>query len=268
MAFIGFRGHGAGDYTEQGNLGIVLDKAILNGWDYHWIVGGAIAAGIVIMIIIVGTWRTSSARLSQKIIASAVVSALVLWVLIAAFRVDRNLVFDFQDRTTYAWILGSISFGATVMMGVLAGQLLKSSLDGWTKVGILLGAGLGCLALGWTWNKIPTPMGVPIIKHIWSSSMALWAGGWSLLLLAVFYGVIDVIGLRAWSFVFVVIGANAILAYMANNLFNIRGIGARLFGGLTKHFGTGADFGLAVMTFALTWAGMLFLYRKKVFLRV
>jgi len=267
MAFIPFHGH-RGEYTEQGNLGILLDKAILNGWTYNWIVGGAIAAAVAIMIITVGTWCTSSARLSQKIIGAAVVAGLVVWMLIAAFGVDRNLVFDFQDRTTYAWILGSISFGATVMMGVLAGQLLKSSLAGWTKVGILLAAGAGCLALGWGWNMIPTPMGMPIIKHIWTSSMALWAGGWSLLLLALFYAVIDVVGLRAWSFVFVVIGANAILAYMANNLFNIRGIGARLFGGLTKHFGQGADFGLTLLTFALMWAGMWFLYRKRVFLRV
>ncbi len=245
MAFIPFHGH-RGEYTEQGNLGILLDKAILNGWNYHWIVGGAIAAAVAIVIIAAGTWRTSSARLSQKLLATAVVAGLVVWMLIAAFGVDRTLVFDFQDRTTYAWILASISFGATVMMGVLAGQLLKSSLNGWLKVGILAGAGAACLALGWGWNMIQTPTGMPIIKHIWTSSMALWAGGWSLLLLALFYGVIDVIGLRAWSFVFIVIGANAILAYMANQLFNIRGISTIWFGGLTKHFGKGADFGLTL----------------------
>jgi predicted acyltransferase len=267
MAFIPFQGHRA-DYSEQGNLGILLDKKILNGWTYGWIVGGAVVAGATIMIIAVGTWRTSRARLSQKIIAMSATALAVLWMIIAAVRVDRSFVVDFQDRTTYAWILASISFGATVMMGVLAGQLLKSSLDGWTKVGILAAGGLVCLALGWIWNLIPTPIGMPIIKHIWTSSMALWAGGWSLLLLALFYGVIDVLGWRAWSFVFIVIGANAILAYIANKLFNIGGIGRNLFGGLTKHFGSGADFGLAVLTFALMWAGMWFLYRKRVFLRV
>ena len=36
------------------------------------------------------------------------------------------------------------------------------------------------------------------------------AGGWSLLLLAMFYGVIDVLGFKRWAFPFQVIGANAI----------------------------------------------------------
>src|SRR5258706_6003015 len=112
MAFIPFHGH-RGEYTEQGNLGILLDKAILNGRNYHWIVGGAIAAAVAIVIIAAGTWRTSSARLSQKLLATAVVAGLVVWMLIAAFGVDRTLVFDFQDRTTYAWILAGNSFVVT-----------------------------------------------------------------------------------------------------------------------------------------------------------
>src|SRR5213078_478536 len=126
MAFIPFHGH-RGEYTEQGNLGILLDKAILNGWTYGWIVGGAFLAGIAIMTIAVLNWRVSDARLSRKVIATSAVVLGVLWMIIAALRVDRNFVANFQDGTPYAWILASISFGATVMMGVLAGQLLKSS---------------------------------------------------------------------------------------------------------------------------------------------
>ncbi|HEV8606261.1 MAG TPA: DUF5009 domain-containing protein [Tepidisphaeraceae bacterium] len=185
-----------------------------------------------------------------------------------AILIDKAILGRFQDGTTYTWILSSIAFGATVMMGVLAGQLLKSSMEGWTKVGILAGAGAACLLVGWVWSILPTPMGMPIIKHIWTSSMALWAGGWSLLLLAIFYGVIDVVGWRAWSFVFVVIGANAILAYMANKLFNVKGIGVIWFGGLTKHFGKGADFAMACLVLGMMWGGLYFLYRKRVFLRV
>ena len=44
--------------------------------------------------------------------------------------------------------------------------------------------------------------------------MVLWACGWSYLLLAAFYLVIDVLGFRKWSFFFIVIGSNAILAYI------------------------------------------------------
>ena len=44
----------------------------------------------------------------------------------------------------------------------------------------LVVAGLGCLLAGWAWG-----LTMPIIKHIWTSSMAL-GGGWCLLLLALF----------------------------------------------------------------------------------
>jgi hypothetical protein len=42
----------------------------------------------------------------------------------------------------------------------------------------------------------------------------LYAGGWSLLLLALFYLVIDVWKWRRWAVPFIVIGSNSIFAYM------------------------------------------------------
>ena len=98
--------------------------------------------------------------------------------------------------------------------------------------------------------------------------MILWAGGWSLLLLGLFYAVIDVLGFRAWAYFFVVIGANAIVAYMCQKLFNVWGISQTWFGGLTAHFGRAADFWLAFGAAALTWVGLWVLYRKRIFLRV
>jgi predicted acyltransferase len=109
---------------------------------------------------------------------------------------------------------------------------------------------------------------MPIIKHLWTSSMVLWAGGWSLLLLALFYGVLDILGWRRWSFFFVVIGANAIVAYMLQPLFDFEHIGRRLFGGLSENFGVAGDFVLALLTFALLWAGLHYLYRKRIFVKV
>lgn len=186
-----------------------------------------------------------------------------------AILIDKALLGHFQDGTTYTWILSSLGFGATVMMGVLAGELLKSvSLDGWTKAGILAASGAACLALGWGWKLLPLPIGMPMIKHIWSGPMILWAGGWSLLLLALFYAIIDVVGFKAWAYFFVVIGANAIVAYMSQKLFNIWGIAQTWFGGATTHLGRAGDFWLAVAATGMTWVGLWLLYRKKIFLRV
>ena len=58
----------------------------------------------------------------------------------------------------------------------------------------------------------------PVIKILWTSTYVLVAGGWSLLLLALFYTIIDVLKLRAWAFFFVVIGMNAITIYVAASI--------------------------------------------------
>ena len=51
----------------------------------------------------------------------------------------------------------------------------------------------------------------PIIKNMWTSSFMLLCAGWSLVFLAVFYLIIDVLGVWRWSFFFIVIGMNPIL---------------------------------------------------------
>ena len=131
------------------------------------------------------------------------------------------------------------------------------------KVLYLVLIGAGCLGLGWAWS-----LRLPIIKHIWSSSMVLWAGGWSFLLLAVFYAVIDVIGLRRWAFPFVVIGANAIAVYMATHVINFRHISDPIIGGLARYLGPAEDVFLRVAALAVIWLVLWYMYRNKTLIRV
>ena len=62
----------------------------------------------------------------------------------------------------------------------------------------------------------------PMNKHLVTSSMVLWAGGWCYLLMAAFYLVIDVWRFSAWAFPFTVIGMNAIAAYMIAHPYYLR----------------------------------------------
>jgi predicted acyltransferase len=154
-------------------------------------------------------------------------------------------------------------FGAMVMMGVFAGQLLRSNLSKLRKVLILLGTGVACVVVGWEWGRI-----FPIIKHLFTSSMVLFAGGWSLLLLGLFYLVIDVLHLRRWSFFFVVIGMNAIAVYMAVHVFDFRVLGDIFVRGLSQWTGIWHDFVRAVAGFAILWLILFYMYRKKTFIKV
>jgi predicted acyltransferase len=149
------------------------------------------------------------------------------------------------------------------MLGVFAGQWLKTDHSAKKKFIGLLAAGVGLLILGWLWSFV-----FPCIKHLWTSSMVLWAGGWSVLVLAVFYGIIDVLGWRRWCFPLVVIGANAILAYMMQPLFDVHHLSEHIFGGFSKLFGSGANFVLALTSCTALWCALWYLYTKRIFLRV
>ena len=180
-----------------------------------------------------------------------------------AMWIDRTLLGHFQDGTPYTWILSSLGFGATVLMGVLSGHLLRSSLPGRRKALLLAGSGLACLVGGWLWG-----LTFPIIKHIWTSSMVLWSGGWCLLLLALFYWVIDVLGYRRWAFFFIVIGMNAIVAYLAPDIIPFSHISNTLFAGLAKHLGMFGPVLVAFGTLGVLWLVLYYLYRNRTFVRI
>jgi predicted acyltransferase len=159
-------------------------------------------------------------------------------------------------------LLSTIPAVATALLGALAGQWLRSRFSPSRKMLGLFVAGLVCLGVGYAWHGV-----FPIIKNIWTSSFVLYAGGWSLLLLALFYGVIDVLGWRRWSFFFVVIGSNAIVIYMLVEMVKFEYTANFLFGGLARHAGTGGPVVMALGTLALEWLLLLYLYRNKLFLR-
>jgi predicted acyltransferase len=180
-----------------------------------------------------------------------------------AMWVDQSVLGRFRDGSDYTWILSSIGFGATTLIGVMAGHLLRAPGPKLQKVFWLVISGLACLLTGWLWS-----FEFPIIKHIWTSSMVLWAGGWSLLLLALFYWVIDILGYKRWAFVFIIIGTNAIVAYIAPGIIRFGDISDTLVGGLAKHLGQLGDFLLTAGTFGVLWLLLYYMYRNKTFVRI
>ena len=160
-------------------------------------------------------------------------------------------------------LLSTIPAVATALLGVLAGQWLISSGGRWLKAGGLVLGGLACLGLGIVWSGY-----FPVIKILWTSTYVLVAGGWSLLLLALFYTIIDVIGLRAWAFFFVVIGVNAITIYVASRIIPFPEISQFFLAGAARLSGSFGPVLLAIGTLLLEWLLLFHLYRNRIFLRV
>ena len=154
---------------------------------------------------------------------------------------------------------------ATALLGVLAGQWLLSNRGRWLKA---VGPG------GWRDSPVWASARLwarefPIIKILWTSTYVLVAGGWSLLLLSLFYTVIDVLKFRAWAFFFVVIGVNAITIYVTRQDHSLRrDIAQLLLGGVARLSGSFGPVVVPIGTLALEWLFLLHLYRNKIFLRV
>jgi len=155
---------------------------------------------------------------------------------------------------------------ATCILGVLAVQLLRNPrVSNPGKVFYLIGGGLLLLALGFAWG-----LQFPIIKKIWTSSYVLVAGGYSCILLGVFYLVVDVWRLRRWAAPFLWIGSNAIAIYMLPNMVDLQKLSLRLVGGDVQSW-AGQPLGpllIAAVAVAYVLAVAWFLHRNKIMLRV
>lgn len=181
-----------------------------------------------------------------------------------ALLMDKYLMGKWQDGTNYAWILGQFGFGAMTMLGLLGGQILKRVQGHWRKLLFLTAAGAGCLMLGYVWS-----LDFPIIKHLFTSSMVLWAGGWCFLLLALFYLLTDVLKLRWLTFFFSVIGSNAIFAYIWVELCSPERTFSRvLFTGFSECFGDAQRFVFYLCNYALVWGVLYYLYKNRTFIKI
>lgn len=161
--------------------------------------------------------------------------------------------------------LSTIPAIATGLLGIFAGMLLREErVTQNRKVLYLLAGGMISLALSLLWN-----LDFPINKNLWSSSFVLCVGGISLMLLAIFYYVIDVRGYRKWAFFLKVIGMNSILIYMSECFIDWDFITDHLFHWLGQLIGNPYNVViLALCVVVVKWFFLYVLYRQKIFLKV
>jgi predicted acyltransferase len=170
----------------------------------------------------------------------------------------------FSPRYQYTWVLSSLTFGVTVLMGVIAGGVMKNGKDRYRNSLILLLSGLACIAISLVWH-----LQMPIIKKLWTCSMTLYSGGWCLLLMAAFYFVIDCKGYSKGLNWLKIYGMNSITAYVLGQVINFRGLVQSVSHGLEQFMG--ADYYRVWLTFGnylIIFFILHYLYKRGVFLRV
>ena len=141
--------------------------------------------------------------------------------------------------------------------------------DKW-KLIYLFSLGTLAVILGFLWG-----LQFPVVKKIWSSSFVLVAGGYSAILLAIFYWMVDVMKWQTWCQPFVWMGMNSITIYVASNVIGgFRRLGRRFVGGDIRAFLIQISRKDRVIYWSRSWVwhwlfGLCgFLYRRKIFLRV
>ncbi len=192
-----------------------------------------------------------------------------------AWRFDTWFLNLFPRREPFAFNAGgyaTLSFVptlGTMILGLIAGGVLRDGRPGWDKVGRFVAAGGVLLLAGWGLGALGV---CPVVKRIWTPSWVLFSGGWCVLLLAAWYAAVDLLGPRAAAFPLVVIGMNSIAAYCLADL--IEGF---VSGSLDTHLGADAflAFGPAYETLLrgaavllVIWSVLFWMDRRKIFLRV
>jgi predicted acyltransferase len=154
---------------------------------------------------------------------------------------------------------------STGLLGILAGKLLKNRDLSPNKKALQLAlTGIVFLVVAQIWN-----LDFPINKNLWSSSFVIHVGGLSLLLMALFYYVIDILGYKKWAFFFKVIGMNSILIYISSHFIRWPYTNTSLFGWIGQLVGNPYNVVVTAITFVLVkWLFLYYLYQKKTFLRV
>jgi predicted acyltransferase len=181
---------------------------------------------------------------------------------------DAQFLPGYKHYGTYdpEGILSTIPAVGTCLLGVLAGFAMKNEqIKPLRKTAIFFLAGLVLVLLGYLWGYQ-----CPIIKKIWTPSYVFVAGGYSLLLLSIFYYIVDVLKIRFWTVPFIWIGVNPLTIYLARSLVDFSKIAERFVGGSIALWAgeNGAYMLKMCMILVLSLLFVWFLNKKKIYLRL
>ena len=176
-------------------------------------------------------------------------------------------------------LLSDLPAIGTTLMGMLSGVWLRTRRPIPAKTRGLAGAAIASLALGYLWS-----IWFPLNKNMWTSSYVLVAGGYSLTLMTMVFWAVEQKGWReGWTWIWLVLGSNAIAAYMFSELlpkglqnvhFMYGGKRTDVIAFAFDHvFAHIPDPGWAAFAYSISFTAICFLpiwalYRRRVFLKV
>lgn len=177
-----------------------------------------------------------------------------------------RLIYD-NNRFDPEGLLSTIPAIVTAMWGMFTGELIrmpKEKMSGNRKTCCMLLAAGVLVAVTLLCKNF-----IPINKMLWSSTFVTAVAAYSLIMMALFYYIIDVRGCNRWTLIFRVVGMNSITIYLAQRIISMSSASKFLFGGLASHAPElWSDVILDTGYIVVCWLFLYFLYRKNTFLKV
>ncbi len=158
-------------------------------------------------------------------------------------------------------LLSTIPTISTTILGLLLGRLLRSHRPAISKMKIMAAIGVGGLLLGYCLSLF-----VPVVMKMWTSSYGILSASWAVLMFLLFYWIVDVLGHRKWAFAFVVIGMNALAAYLCETVTRLSPIVGLFTKGPAEALGSVGPLFSALTFFAVEWLVLYWMYQRKLFL--
>jgi len=157
----------------------------------------------------------------------------------------------------------------TMILGLIAGKLLKEESPGSDKIRKFLTLGLGLVVAGVLLNVLGI---CPNVKRIWTPTWVLFSGGLCFLFLALFYFVVDIRGnVKAFDWL-KIIGMNSIAAYVLAHTVNDF-IDESFKTNISQNYDMifGESYHTLVSGFvilAVEWWVLYWMYKKKLFIKI
>jgi predicted acyltransferase len=164
----------------------------------------------------------------------------------------------------YYTTINFIGNAMTILFGYWAGMLLQSQRSQSSKLKILAIAAVMGFALGVALEPFN-----PMVKRLWTVSFTFFSAGWVVLMLMVFYWLIEMKQMKRWAFPMIVVGMNSIFIYSFSQV--LRGWLNRGLKVFTADFSFLGGFGAIpqnILVLCIMWYLCFWLYRRKIFIKI
>jgi predicted acyltransferase len=177
------------------------------------------------------------------------------------YAIDMGLLGHAQPQG-FGTLLPSLPPVSIAILGLLFGKFFISSRSIERKALVIGGAGLFCLAAGYTLS-----LWVPVVMKMATAPWGLLAAGWGSLLFLLFFWFIDVRGYKTWSIPLQVIGMNALFIYAFSLLIDLDQP-MSVFSKALLGASSGSELLLrSALVLGVEWLMLFWMYRRQIFIR-